>query len=372
MPNLIFFGHDAGEPAVRRRIEAFASAGARVTGFTMRRAADAAPTPWRNFDLGQTKDHDYGQRLLAMARALPRLFEQKRELRAAEIFYARNLDMLALAVAAKMISGAKTRIVYECLDIHRLMTRRDAIGAAMRAVEGFLLGRTSLLVVSAPAFLREYFERWHAGRYRPMIIENRMPAGRAYGPRPQTSATRHAPLTIGWFGNLRCRRSLQLLRALAANNPQTVRVILRGYPAREEIADFNAQVCGLPNLEYRGRYQWPGDLAAIYDDVDLVWAGDFHDPGANSRWLLPNRLYEGGYFATPAIAPENSETGRWLAARGFGFTLPEPLEQTLPDLVSAVGEEALHLRRGALREAPIETFVQPETEISALLAAALA
>jgi succinoglycan biosynthesis protein ExoL len=370
MANLIFFGHDAGEPAVRRRIAAFADAGAQVRGFTMRRAAEPAPTPWRNVDLGQTRDQDYGQRLLAMARALPRILERKQDLRAAEIFYARNLDMLALAVAAKTLSGAKARIVYECLDIHRLMTRRDGVGAAMRAAEGFLLRRTSLLVVSAPAFLRDYFERWHDGRYTAMIVENRMPAARDRPPRPQTKRPRGAVLTIGWFGNLRCKRSLALLRALAAQNPGDVRVVMRGYPAREEIPDFDAQVSGLANLEFRGRYRWPNDLAALYDEVDLVWAGDFHDPGANSRWLLPNRIYEGGYFATPAIAPENSETGRWLAARGFGFTLPEPLEQTLPDLVASISEAALARRRRALIEAPIDTFVQPADEIANLLAAA--
>ena len=237
-PQLAFFGHDANEPALRRRIEALGAAGACVTGYTMRRGA-SAPVTWRDVDLGETRDHDYGQRVAAMIAALPTLWRHRRRLRQADLFYARNLDMLALAVAGRTLSRSRARIIYECLDIHRLMTREDLIGGAMRALERALLGQTKLLVVSAPAFLREYFERRHPGRFTGFLVENRMPAGRDYGRRPQRGVPQVSgrPLTIGWFGNLRCRRSLELLRALAARFPETVRVVLRGYPARAERAN---------------------------------------------------------------------------------------------------------------------------------------
>ena len=371
--DLIFFGHDANEPALRRRIDALSAGGARVTGFTMRRGA-ASETPWGNVDLGETHDQAYGQRLAAMFRAAPILLRERARLKAAAIFYARNLDMLALAVLAKALSGSKARIVYECLDVHRLMTREDPIGAGLRMAERALLSATSLLVVSAPAFLREYFERRHPGRYRAFIVENRLPASRGLGPRPsgQRMMLTGRPLVIGWFGNLRCARSFNLLRGLAEKYPDRVRIVMRGYPARGEIPDFDEKVKGLPNFLYHGRYKWPDDLARIYDEVDLVWAGDFHDPGANSRWLLPNRIYEGGYFGAPPIAPELSETGRWIGARGFGFTLPEPLERTLPDFIADLEQRAIARRREALLAAPLDDFVQPEQEMAALLAAALA
>jgi succinoglycan biosynthesis protein ExoL len=254
------------------------------------------------------------------------------------------------------------------------MTRDDVVGGLMRAAEGFLLRRSALLTVSAPAFLREYFDKRHGPRsYKPFLIENRLPAGRRYDPRPHAiHKTREGkPIVIGWFGNLRCARSMKLLRRVAELYPERVRVVMRGYPSLADIPDFEAQTTGLENLSYRGRYKWPDDLAAIYDEVDVVWAGDFHDPGANSRWLLPNRLYEGGYFAAPPIAPAASETGRWIAARGHGFTLAEPLEQTLPDLIGDLDRATIDFHRAALIEAPVETFLQPEEEMKALLRAAM-
>ena len=126
------------------------------------------------------------------------------------------------------------------------------------------------------------------------------------------------------------------------------------------------------DVRFGGRYAWPGDLAAIYGDVDVVWAGDFHDPGANSKWLMPNRLYEGGYYGAPPIAPADSETGRWVAARGFGFTQPEPLEQTMPEFFGAIDAASIEAARARLLAAPSVMFVQPREELNEILAAALA
>ena len=189
LADLIFFGQDAHDPAVQRRIKAFESAGARVVGFTMRRGPAFDP-PWTNVDLGRTRDAAFAQRVAALARAMPKLAHERDLLRRAHVFYARNLDMLALAHWAKRQSGSSAAIVYECLDVHRFMARGDALGASMRGIERSLLAGTSMVVVSSPAFLREYFEQRHRGRYVARLIENRLPAGYDYGPRPQFAAAR--------------------------------------------------------------------------------------------------------------------------------------------------------------------------------------
>lgn len=370
MVRLVFFGHDAHDPAVQRRIAAFGRVGADVLAFTMRRGP-AFETPWRNIDLGETRDAAFAQRVGALARATPVVLRERAALQQADVFYARNLDMLALALRVKQQSGARAKVIYECLDIHRFMTRRDPLGAVMRAVERGLLKASDLLVISSPAFEREYFARTHPGQYRALLIENRLPPGFDYGPRPVEARAPGLRLRIGWFGNLRCRRSLSLLLALADRFPDRVDISMRGAPAKAEFADFDAQLAGRSHVQFGGRYAWPADLAHIYGDVDLVWAGDFHDPGANSKWLLPNRLYEGGYYAVPPLAPADSETGRWIAAHGFGFTLPEPLEQTLPAFVQTLDLQRLAEARARLIAEPVATFLQPEHELQRVLDAAL-
>src|SRR5690606_41954228 len=102
----------------------------------------------------------------------------------------------------------------------------------------------ALVVVSSPAFVREYFDKCQPGRVRAMLVENRLPWGFDYGARPVSAAARTGPIRIGWFGNLRCKRSLSLLLALARRFPDRVIISLRGAPARTELGDFEAALAG--------------------------------------------------------------------------------------------------------------------------------
>lgn len=364
MTRVAYFAHNIDDAAIRRRASSLAAVGCEVTTFAMRRGTPAM-TPWANIDLGRTHDGRFVQRIAAAAAAFPKLMAQAETLRGADLWLARNLDMALLASAARTALGLDTPLVYECLDIHRFMTRTDAAGAAMRALESRVLSASAAVLISAPAFESAYFRRHFGDRARTLLLENKLAYGLELPPRPAAEVVRpDRPLTIGWFGNLRCRRSLALMRAVSRLDG--VRVVLRGYAAETEIPDFDAQVAAEPGMTFGGRYRYPDDLAAMYGAVDLVWAGDFHDAGANSAWLLPNRLYEGGYFGVPPIAPAASETGRWLAERGLGFTLDEPLETTLPAFLADMTPARLDIARRTLLAAPEDLFRQSRAEVTML------
>lgn len=373
-----YFAFDRGDAATRRRVAAFREDGIAVDGFAMRRRDDDAPD-WLAVDLGLTRDGAYTHRAAAILSGARRALRRRDLLARADMMLARNLDMLLIAGLVRALGGFRQPLVYECLDIHRLMVRPDAVGRLMRRAEGTMLARASALWVSSPAFLREYFEPYHGAllsRLKVTPVENRMAPAPGLAPRPRprgAPAPSQGPLRIGWFGNLRCARSLRLMELLAAAFPGRLEIVLRGYPALTEIPDFDARVAAASGIAYGGRYRAPEELGALYDSVDLVWAGDFMDAGFNSAWLLPNRLYEGGWFACPPIAPAASETGRWVAAKGCGFTIGEPIETALPALVSRLIDrpEEVRAARAALRALPEETFLAPKGSASALFEASL-
>ncbi len=372
MTRIAFFAHDAADAAVRRRVQGFRDDGLEVTGFTMRRR-DEVSVDWPNIDLGRTHDGAYLQRIRSVFRGARLAAENRELLASADVIYARNLDMLATAFLARRRARLKTPVIYEALDVHRLLTREDPVGFLFRRLEGALLRRTRRLVVSSPGFLRHYFERRHRGRYTPAIVENRLAAGSDYGPRPGPGITPDGPLRIGWAGVLRCRRSLGLLMEIARTFGPQVRIELHGVPALTEIPDFEARVRGAPNLTYHGRYRSPEDLARIYAGLDVVWAGDFMEAGYNSVWLLPNRIYEGGYYGVPAIAPAGTETAAWITAREAGFTVAEPLETSLPRLIGQlIADRGLIApKRARLLDLPAATFVAQRGELASLIASAL-
>ena len=363
MTRIAFFGHDAADAAVRRRVRGFLDDGLGVTGFMMRRR-DPGDLDWDNVDLGETRDAALLQRIHQIFAGARLAAASRDKLAAADVIYARNLDMLACAFLAKRHTRLDTPVIYESLDVHRLLTRPDLVGAAMRWLERGLLKRTAALVVSSPGFIRNHFERHYPGDYRAFVVENRLAPGADYGARAceRKSAANDAmrPLRLGWVGNLRCKRSLDLLCHLADQFPDRLEVHLHGQPARTEVPVFEPLIDTRANMTYHGRYRAPEDLAGIYDGLDVVWAGDFMEAGYNSVWLLPNRIYEGGYYCTPSIAPAATETAAWLEQHGCGFIVEEPLARSLGELVGSLIEDRtpIAVRAAALAILPQETFIQ--------------
>lgn len=374
MPKIAFFGHNVNDAAVRRRAIAFQRAGHEVIGFMPRRG----PTEdigWQVIDLGETKDNAYGHRILSIINGANIAAEHAGLLRDCDMVYARNLDMLALAVRVCRRLKLTIPLIYECLDVHHRLVGNALSARALRRLEALLLKRCALVVISSPRFDTEHFARYHAGNYRSFLVENRMIEGDAFSDRPTKDSPARAangPMRIGWFGNLRCRKSLDLLLGLAKRFPDEIELYLRGYPAPGVFQDFEAEFATLPNVTFSGRYRAPMDLEGIYASVDLVWAGDWYEEGSNSIWLLPNRIYEGGYFATPALAPSGTQTAQWLTDHGGGILLDEPTHKTLEAKVTNILNDRTQVLeyREQLISLPRETFVEGPETTRAMIAAA--
>lgn len=344
MTHVAYLVPDLTDPAVARRRAMLQAGGAhvRTAGFH-RRPMDRSDE--NVVPLGMTRDADLGQRLRAVGRWLLRPFALRRLVRGSRIVIARNLEMLVLARVA-LIGRAAIPLHYECLDIHRLMLGQGVVSRGLRAVEALLLRRVSRVIVSSPAFERQYFKVHHAGRSRCLLVENRLlalddamiPTGAITAPEP--------PWVIGWFGMIRCRRSLAILAALAEAAHGRIRVVIRGRPTTAVFADLAAEVARLPGVSFEGGYT-SQDLPRLYSEVHFVWAIDFYEEGLNSAWLLPNRLYEGGAFDRPVIALRGVETARWLQARQAGLVVTDPEPQLGAALQTLTAERYAELTAAA-------------------------
>jgi hypothetical protein len=370
---LAYFVHDLTDPAVRRRVRMLQAAGGEpvVLGF---RRAEAAPEEIEGapaVDLGRTYDARLGHRARATALAALTSARWRGLLAGCQAVMARTLEMLAVASAARTACGLAAPLVYECLDIHRLMLGEGAKSRAMRAVERALLRRADLLIVSSPAFLDAYFTpRQGLGStlsVPTLLVENKVLELGAAPPVPAgPPLAAGPPWRIGWMGAIRCRKSLEILSGLAARRPDLVDVSIHGRPAYSEFDDFDAQTRALPNLRFAGPYA-AEDLRRLYGAVHFAWAIDYMEEGLNSSWLLPNRLYEASRFGATPIALAEVETGRYLARHGFGVRLPDPgaLEAFLDQLTPS---GHLELRR-RLDAAPLDAFVAGEADCEDLVRA---
>lgn len=372
---IAYFVHNLADPAVAKRIRMLLSLGdeAIPIGFHRDDRAIAQVAGIDAFDLGRTFDGDFAQRISMVARRCSRLGPWAELIRDCDVIAARNLEMLAIATAARRRYARRAGLVYECLDVHRLLLSRGPVGAAMRRLEATFLRRIDLLIVSSPAFLREYFEPVHGLGRRPgpstLVVENKLlPAAdeRLNFTAPPSPIAPGPPWRIGWFGMIRCRRSLEVLCDLASRRPHLLRVIVGGRPSRTEFDDFDAQIGKAAGVSFGGRYE-PAELAGLYAGIHFNWAIDLFEKAGNSRWLLPNRIYEGGAHNAVPIALEQTETAQWLKRFGIGVCLDslDALEEFLlgltPERYSALKE--------ASRAAPRRAFVADEGDCACLLAA---
>ncbi|RVD65449.1 glycosyltransferase [Mesorhizobium sp. M7A.F.Ca.ET.027.03.2.1] len=342
MLHVLYLVHDVSDPAVRRRITMLRAGGAQVTLAGFRRTANpiADIEGLRPIDLGATRDGRFGQRLAAVAKAAVSIGSKLGGMPKPDLIIARNLEMLALARRARSAFSASVPIVYECLDIHRLVLRNDVLGKALRATERFLARDVKLLVTSSPAFIANYFKPFGQVAAPIELVENKyFEAATILPGAPETEESPVGPpWRIGWFGALRCRRSLELLADFSRRMEGRFEIVLRGRPALSEFPDFHGFVEAEPWLSFLGPYRNPEDMAAIYNDVHFSWAIDFFEAGQNSEWLLPNRLYEGCRFGAVPISMGNTETGRFLKQQDIGVLLPQASPEALEAVLGKVEE----------------------------------
>ncbi len=340
MARIAVFAFDLTEASQIRRIKALRALGHDVSSISYRRGnmnADFTPD-WPDLPLGTQPNENLRRRFFGLGKAVLKVLRRPAIFKQADVIIARNADLLALASVLRILLRRQdTPLIYECLDIHSLFTRPGIIGRIARRAERALLNRTSMVIVSSPGFVRNYFHPVQGYDGPIALIENKLwfdgpPLARPKRPRPADGS----PLVVGSVGSIRCQTSLDILCQTADRMGGDLKIALFGNVHRHALTDFDAQIARHPNVHYYGPYRYPGDLGQVYRACDLVWAQDLWQQGGNSDWLLPNRIYEASWFGCPSIAVHGTETGRRIETDGLGVTVSEPtadaLTRTLGDL----------------------------------------
>jgi hypothetical protein len=369
-PKIVYFVHDLSDPAVHRRLRMLTAGPAElvVLGFRRSRSPVGAIDGVIPIDLGRTRDRQLARRVGSVAKILITLDRHRAALQRATVIVARQLEMLVIANWARRRFTPQAPLVFECLDIHRSMTSSGPVGNLLRRLEAIMLRRCSLLVVSSPAFLNAYFEPVHRHLPQTYLLENKVLASevdpdRSYetaGDRPRIGP----PWRIGWYGAIRCAYSLDLLAGLVQGLPGRVEVVIRGNPAsaRRNVPRFDEIVESVPGIVFGGPYDRRKDLRRMYTAVHFAWAADFSDRAGNSKWLLPNRLYEGGCHGAVPIAFRRTQTGEWLAKFGAGILLDEPIDASLAEFFRTLDPSRYLAESAAFSRIPASAFIYDDRD----------
>lgn len=350
-PRVAYFVHNLSDPAVLRRVRMLHAGGAHVVvlgfhrGSTVPEQLDGAPT----VSLGQTGDARFLQRIASVLRHLAADKTVRRTASEATVLLARNLEMLVLA--AKLKHGRQ--LVYECLDIHRLLLQDGVFARLIQRIERRLIKRVNLVLTSSPRFKDDYFSKRRGLSTKVLLLENKVlalgdTARRDAKPKPPVAPDE--PIVIGWFGMLRCRRTFDMLADLVTRSEGRLEVRVAGIPSDAEFPDFERAVADIPGMTYLGPYR-AEDLPELYSQIHFIWAIDYFEEGLNSVWLLPNRLYEALENDTVPIALREVETGCWLLRHGVGHVIDDPAAE-LPDFLEHLTNEHYAALITSIRQLP--------------------
>jgi succinoglycan biosynthesis protein ExoL len=360
---LLFFCPDVTDASTLKRVQQFVDHGYRVTvfGFRRQRYNSAYQPTWPHVPLGLTSDGRYGQRLGALLRAIPTIIAHRRRLRGASVFYARNIDQLVLAMFAKLISFSRAPLTYEVLDIPPILIGDSMASRLIRAVERLCLRHTRLLVLSSPGFHRAFYDAVQHYRGDWFLLENKLHPSisrRTVAPAHTVGAQR--PWVVGYFGLIRGEATFDLMTRLAERLQGRVIFKFRGVLTTVEQSRFDDALKRHPNIVYGGPYLPHQDLEDMYREVDFAWALDLEHTDHNSRWLMPCRFYEAGYFGVPCLAVRGFEVGSMLERHCIGWTFDAPLEEQLVRFFETLTAAEYDGVRGRLGTAPRSMFVADE------------
>lgn len=337
----------------------FAHGGADVRLLGFHRGDEAAVS---YVDLGRTEDAKLLQRVLSVLKALVTLPRWAVELADADVVVARNLEMLVVAAAARRLAARHATLIYECLDIHRLMCGDGIPNKALRALERFLLHRVDGLMVSSPGFIREYFAKLGAPLPTTIVVENKVGVNEKLPPREAPSLPAGPPWRIGWFGIIRCKRSLEMLIEACRQNPGLLEVVIAGRPARDIVGDLSRELPESGGVKYVGTFADETELAQLYRSTHFAWLVDFYEAGANSDWLLPNRLYRSVYYGAVPIALSGVENGRWLEKYRAGLRLDRVSAESIAAMLARLSTADYLRAKAELELIPTSAIVSEEAE----------
>ena len=269
--------------------------------------------------LGFIEHKKYLKRLHLLIKAIPVIRTKSKK---ADLVFCYNLDLLLICWISQLALKNKAKIIHDVSDIRSVLIGTGIFASVLRWLERFLLRRVSIVIITSPAYVTEYFhsiQNLHDVSFH--LIENKLNPDSTPEPISNTDSRPDVDpsvFKIGYFGLIRCRKSLELLLKLATEADGKFRVVLRGVFLDTE--DFEPVIANHPFVEYKGPFINPDDLPIMHHDVDFSWLVHAHSR-ENTKWSRIFRFYHAAYYQCPMIAQKDSQDGKVVDELNIGLTI---------------------------------------------------
>ena len=207
--------------------------------------------------------------------------------------------------------------IYDVGDLSSVQYGGNSIiTKSVRFIEKKLLKKVSILILSSPFFLSEYYAHIYRGRWE--LIEN-MPESKIW--ENFQGKQDKKPCVVGYIGWIRDRKPIQCLFTAVKELREAgydIRVFFAGFgpddkKVKQTALDFSY-------VSYYGHYQYDKDVLTLYSQVDIIFS--VYDISIkNAKILLPNRFYECIICELPIIVAKETKLEDYMNKYGIGYAV---------------------------------------------------
>ncbi len=197
-----------------------------------------------------------------------------------------------------------SKLIFEIPDIRELYFKKNSVAKILLYALKLSMKKVSILVVTSELFITGFLEKNGISVNGATVIENKV---HAKDIEYADVVIDNDNLTIGYFGLIRCARSLKILLKYL-DTSENSKLVMYGY-FHGISTELKEKVTSHAKVSYRGMYRSPRDLNMIYKNIDLTWIAYPYSAQkeGNFKYARTNRFYEAGYFGIPMLA--NIESG---------------------------------------------------------------
>lgn len=320
-----------GQPRYAKRIDMLQAEGVEAKALYFERDYHSGRKPdCETSCLGKIEHGQYFKRIFTYLAAIKAIRINAKK---ADVIYCFGLDLTLISIFSTI--GLNKKIVMEIGDVRNIQTGDNLLSKTIRYIEKKALNKVKLLIVTAPRFYTEYYQKWLGSNVNHLVIENKL--DKAFMPPVlEQEKEQNNKIAIGYFGLLRCQWSAETLFKLAKEHADKFSIVIAG---RWMLSDDDLKkLTELDNVVFLGEYKSPDDLSDLYKKIMVVWScyEPLNESQYNLHWAKTNRFYEALYFKKPLISRKGSSDGDFVLKENIGIAIEkdEKLQFTLEPLTN--------------------------------------
>ena len=272
-------------------------------------------------NLGKIKNGKYFSRVLIFLSSIFKIRKFMRQRNTSHIILDK-FDSLILFLLVKSIFHKGTiriKTFIEVPDLKPIQFSTSLKASLFRIIENKVMNQyVDKLIITSPMYFTSYYKQFYKGRV--FILENKpLKENLPEIKHERTSLIDNNTFTIGIIGGLNRGRPTKIILDYAVRN-SWLKLRIHGLGPNEHNINEYSKSCN--NIDFFGSFNFFNDSSEIYKNIDAAYVVyDTTNVSLNTKYALPNKLYECMYFKVPLIVSKDTFLSDIVLEYGIGIAI---------------------------------------------------